>query len=49
MRAELHKSGHDFLFIILKGPSILNEVQAENRLVFFCEGSFMDNFIDIKN
>lgn len=33
MRAELHKSAHDFLFIILKGPSILNEVQAEN--IFF--------------
>lgn len=31
MRAELRKSAHDF--IILKGSSILNKVQAEN--IFF--------------
>lgn len=36
----------EFLFIILKRPSILNEVEVEN--IFFCEGSFMDNFIGMK-
>lgn len=46
MRAELCKLAQNFLFIILKRPSILNEVEVEN--IFFCEGSFMDNFIGMK-